>query len=62
MMEDSVVANLLPRSTSVAPRLPNRLWSMFVMLANFASVDAASLATMSVELPRSIMVREKSAR
>ena len=35
---------------------------MFVMLANFASVDAASLATMSVELPRSIMVREKSAR
>ena len=35
---------------------------MFVMLANFASVDAASFATMSVELPRSIMVRAKSTR
>ena len=35
---------------------------MFVMLANFASVEAASLATMSVELPRSIMVRAKSTR
>ena len=62
MMSASVVAKLLPRSTSVAPRLPNCAWSMLVMLANFASVEAASSATMLVELPRSIIVRVKSTR
>ena len=62
MMADSVVAQLLPRSTSAAPRLSNSLWLMPVILANFASTLAASSATMSVELPRSIMVRANSVR
>ena len=62
MIADSVVAQLLPRSTSDAPRLSNSLWFMPVMFANFASTLAASSATMSVELPRSIMVRANSVR
>jgi len=37
-------------------------WSMLIMLANFASVDAASPATISVLLPRSIIVRANSIR
>ena len=63
MMGFSVVAKLLPRSTSVEPMLENWLWLVPMMLANCAMVVAASSALRSSqELPRSIMTRVKSER
>ena len=62
IMALSVVAKLLPKSTNAAPKRPKSLCAIFVTLANCAMAVAASSATMSVELPRSIMVRVKSTK
>ena len=63
MMGFSVVAKLLPRSTSVEPILENWLWLVPMMFANCAMVVAASSALKSSqELPRSIITRVKSDR
>ena len=61
MIGFSVVAKLLPRSTSVEPIFEN--WLVPMMLANWAMVVAASFAfRSSQEFPRSIMTRVKSDR
>ena len=63
MMGFSVVAKLLPRSTTVELMLDNCLSLVPMMLANCAMVVAASSALRSSqELPRSIMTRVKSER
>ena len=59
MMSASVVAKLLPRSTSVAPMFENRLCAMPVMLANFAIAEAASAPARLVLMPSRTMVSVK---
>ena len=56
-ISDSVVAKLLPRPTTEAPRRPTSCWLVWVMFMNRASAVAAWSADMFVDSPRSIIVR-----
>ena len=62
MISDSVVAKLLPRSTSDDPKFRNCPCAMPVIFANCAMDVAASFAARLVELPRSTIVRVNDSR